>query len=84
MKPYKTRRHQARAIAREVLAGKCSIHRAIRDAMMVGAAEERGRIMEILEQRRRHNAFAEITGVEAVIADVPVLEVLGWKKGAKG
>ena len=81
MREYKTRKHQIEAFMREAKlplktrAEKARFFKAMRDACMVAAYEERHRILKILEY-----ANGSIN-VGNMIRQFSVLQVLGFEKG---
>jgi len=88
MREYKTRKHQIEAFMREAKlplktrAEKARFFKAMRDACMVGACEERQRILQILrtldEFPGSHNFT---TYVNLKIMEMPELTMLGFQKG---
>ena len=74
---YKTRKHQLGAISKEVKAGKETLRRALRDAAMVGACEERARAITIIETRCSPETARAI--VNAICAR-SILDVLGYEE----
>ncbi len=78
---YKTRAHQVRAFEREVKSGQCSLRRALRDAAMVGAHEERYRMLSVIRRCAGADAIQArmLTNLETWIVSQSVLDVLGFE-----
>jgi len=74
---HQTRAHQMRAIAAEVKAGSYSLNRALRDAAMCGAEEERSRTLNLLRANGQCHPY---TALATEITSVSILDMLGYPK----
>lgn len=80
---YRTRRNQVNSFIRraklplKTRAEKERFHEAMRSACMVGACEERSRILKLL------NTSVTLKNMQEQIIAVPVLQVLGYEKDGK-